>query len=121
MKNYSYELPWPPSANHYWFLVACKGGGRKVIGKKGKEFRAAVCDLIDQEKPLEGRIVVVIYVYPPDRRKRDLDNILKATLDSLEDAKVFLDDNQIDVLKVCRKEVVKGGKIEVNVHEYKES
>ena len=30
------NLPWPPSVNHYWFIVATKGRARKVIGKKGK-------------------------------------------------------------------------------------
>jgi len=115
----TFELPWPPSANHYWFIVACKGGGRKVIGKKGKDFRKGVQELIGDRIPLEGRLKVEIEVYPPDRRKRDLDNVLKATLDALEDAKVYLDDNQIDCLIVNRREVVKGGKMEVKIYEIK--
>ena len=41
----------------------------------------------------------------PDRRKRDLDNILKALQDSLQAAGVYKDDCQIDLLTVKRCEV----------------
>ncbi len=56
-------------------------------------------------------------VYPPDRRRRDLDNVLKALLDSLAHAKVYEDDSQIDVLVVDRKEVCGKGYVVVNVEE----
>ena len=114
-----YELPWPPSANHYWFLVACKGGGRKVIGKKGKLYREAVKAVVGPVIASEERLIVSIDAYPPDRRKRDLDNILKASLDALEEAGVYTDDNLIDELHVYRKEVVKEGKIIVTLEECK--
>jgi crossover junction endodeoxyribonuclease RusA len=39
-----------------------------------------------------------IYIYPPDKRKRDIDGILKATLDSLQKAAVYDDDCQIKKL-----------------------
>lgn len=40
---------------------------------------------------------------PPDRRKRDLDNLLKSLLDGLEGAGVFKDDAQIDDLQIVRR------------------
>ena len=116
--NICFELPWPPSANHYWFLVACKGGGRKVIGKKGKQFRECVAEhLKDCDKALyEKRLEVSILVFPPDKRKRDLDNLLKASLDAIEQAGVFKDDAQIDRLTIIRSKQDPEKKGYMNVH-----
>lgn len=113
------EMPWPPSSNHYWFIVAMKGGGRKVLGKKGKEFREKVVEMHGNSGTLQGRLSIKLDVYPPDRRKRDLDNLLKATLDALEAANIFEDDNQIDEIHMIRKEIVKGGKIMISLEEIK--
>jgi len=44
-----------------------------------------------------------------------LDNVLKAILDSLEDAKVFKDDSLIDDLRVRRMNTFKDGKIEIGI------
>ena len=54
-------------------------------------------------------------VYPPDRRKRDIDGYLKALLDSLTHAGVWLDDEQVDSIYITRGEVVKGGKAVVEI------
>ena len=43
---------------------------------------------------------LTLSVYPPDKRKRDIDNILKALLDSLTNAKVYLDDSLIKQLDI---------------------
>jgi crossover junction endodeoxyribonuclease RusA len=51
---------------------------------------------------LTGRLRVKLTAAPPDRRARDLDNILKSTLDSLEHAQVFVSDSQIDYLRIVR-------------------
>ncbi|NBW22487.1 MAG: RusA family crossover junction endodeoxyribonuclease, partial [Caulobacteraceae bacterium] len=40
-----------------------------------------------------GSVRVVIEAFPPDRRKRDLDNILKSLLDALTHAGVWEDDS----------------------------
>jgi len=58
-----------------------------------------------------GRLGLVIAAYPPDRRKRDLDNLLKATLDALVFAKVIKDDGDIDELGIARREVMPGGRL----------
>lgn len=109
------RLPFPPSVNHYWVRTRF---GSLAVGKRGKQFRQEVIELLDSNtKTLEGRLEVEIDVYPPDRRKRDLDNLLKATLDALCHAGLYSDDSQIDILKVNRKEIEKGGKICVTVQE----
>jgi crossover junction endodeoxyribonuclease RusA len=56
-------------------------------------------------------------VHPPDRRRRDLDNILKALLDALQYGGAYQDDSQIDSLQVVRSKSVPGGKVMVLVSE----
>jgi len=68
-------------------------------------------------KKCNGRLSVQLTAYPPDRRRRDLDNILKATLDSLTYAEVIEDDSQFDRICIERRSPVKDGKIEIMITE----
>lgn len=111
LKDKIFELPWPPSVNHYWMLISTGKGGRKVLGKKGRDFREQVIEQLKGSVPLEGRLSIKIIATPPDKRRRDLDNILKPTLDALEHAGVYSDDNQIDEIHICRSEPNKPGKL----------
>lgn len=102
------QLPYPPSVNHYWG----QAGNHRFIGKKGKEFRAQVMDAVNEAEiqPLEGRLAVHIALFPPDRRKRDIDNVLKSLLDACEHAGCFSEgDQQIDELNITRRDIIKGG------------
>ena len=101
------ELPYPPSVNHYWG----QSGNRRFIGKKGVAFRAAVVAAFENSKGnmIEGRLAVHIELYPPDRRKRDIDNVLKALLDACEHAGCYENDSLIDELHIIRKDVIKDG------------
>lgn len=70
------------------------------------------------QRPLhtpEQRLRVDVLVYPPDRRKRDLDNLGKALLDALTKARVWADDSQIDVLTFSRKTIHRGGVVVVRI------
>jgi len=112
-----FTLPYPPSVNRYWRHV----GARTLISREGRTFRKNVCALLDgggpRKPPADGRIALAMDAFPPDRRRRDLDNIQKATLDALEHAGVYLDDSQIDLLLTRRRDRVKGGRLEVCVQE----
>lgn len=105
-------LPYPPSVNHYWRHAR----GRHYVSDEGKAYRKAVADVAPRRK-LTGRLEVVIDVLPPDRRKRDLDNVLKALLDALAHAGTYEDDSQIDCLLVERGSVTPGGSVEVRIRE----
>ena len=100
-------LPWIPSVNHYWGV----SGKQRFIGKKGKEFRAKVMDAVNEAgiQALEGRLAVHVALYPPDRRKRDIDNVLKSLLDACEHAGCYENDSQIDELHIIRRDVIKDG------------
>lgn len=93
-------LPWPPSVNNYWRRC----GSRYFVSAAGKKFREEVCYRSQEFKSKFGstKLSVTIQAYPPDKRRRDLDNILKSLLDSLQHAEVYEDDNQIDRLLIER-------------------
>ena len=108
-------LPWPPSINHYWRNFR----GRTVISREGRTFRANVCALLagggPRKPPAGGRIALAMDAFPPDRRRRDLDNIQKPVLDALEHGGVYLDDSQIDLLITRRRERMENGKLEIEI------
>lgn len=105
------DLPYPPSVNHYWRRV----GNRMLISKSGRAYRREVAARVTifgfKDDPLVGRINASFTAHPPDRRRRDLDNLLKAMLDALEHAGVYHDDSQIDSLTIDRGEIVRGGSV----------
>jgi len=111
----SFELPYPPSVNHYWRRV----GAATLISRRGRAFREEVCVRLagSRAKRLDGRLAIRILACPPDARRRDLDNIQKALLDALEHGGVYGDDAQIDCLFVERGPITPGGKVLVQVTE----
>lgn len=101
-------LPWPPSLNHYYRRV----GRRTLISREGRQYRRALCGLLApaggsgiRKPPAGGRIALAMDAFPPDRRRRDLDNLLKCMQDCLAHAGQYRDDSQIDLLVVRRREV----------------
>ena len=93
--------PYPPSVNHMW--VRNRNGSVRVSAA-GKLFR----DEVTMMRPgpgklcLTGRLAVSVRLHAPDKRRRDLDNSMKALLDALAHALVYVDDSQIDRLVVER-------------------
>lgn len=104
-------LPWPPSVNNYWRQFK----GRLIISADGRRYRDLVLASFVGRTPIAERIAVTMFAFPPDRRRRDLDNALKAPLDALTHARVWEDDSLIDLLLIERGEVVRGGRLEVSI------
>ena len=113
------DLPYPPSINHYWRRV----GARTLISRGGRAFRQSVCAILAARgiEPMDGPLEVLIDVYPPDRRRRDIDNLQKALLDALAHGGAYHDDSQIARLTVQRREVVSGGKVRVRLDVHDEA
>ena len=108
-------LPFPPSVNTYWRNF----NGRMLISKKGREYRKAVADQVviqNGAKHYQGKVKMTIEAWRPDERKRDLDNLLKAPLDALTHAGVYVDDQLIVDLRIFWAED-KGGKLKVKIEE----
>ena len=97
-----FTLPWPPSVNTYYRTYL----GRMLVSAKGRKYRREVIDrIIELGMPLtllDARLSMQVWVTPPDRRKRDLDNLLKPLIDALQHSALFNDDEQIDELAIFR-------------------
>jgi len=112
------NLPYPPSINHYWRRV----GLRTLISREGRTFRRNVCALLGgrgpRKPPVGGRIALAMDAFPPDRRRRDLDNLQKPVLDALEHAGIYEDDSQIDLLITRRLDVIRGGGVTIRIEPF---
>lgn len=115
IRQHFITLPWPPSTNSLWRHV----GKRTLISKKYREYKSLVLyhSLFWKINTIKGRISIEIKAFPPDNRKRDLDNLLKGTADSLQNSGLFLDDSQIDFLSIERMESKKPGMLEILIKE----
>lgn len=113
------QLPYPPSVNHYWVFTS-RGVRVKQAGHDYRDAVLRACVAQGARLGLGGRLDITLRMCAPDRRRRDVDNILKATLDALMHAKVYRDDNQIDRLVVERGLVSPGGMVVVELCEMQE-
>lgn len=110
-------MPYPPSVNRYWRYA----NGRAYVTAEGKQYKAAVLQCVGRRpSPTPDRVCIVVDVYPPDRRARDIDNLLKALLDALTNAGVWMDDEQVDRIVIERRDVVKGGALMVCISKHEE-
>ena len=103
-----FELPWPPSVNHYYRHV----GPRVLISRDGRKYREQVTGIISHLgiPKFKGRIFLHAQFYPPDRRRRDLDNVGgKVLLDTLQAAGLFQDDSQIKRMLLEMHEPIENG------------
>lgn len=120
MESVRLALPWPPSANRYWRNITVRGRARTLLSREAREFRDDVVEIAILSGAgaswLTGSIGVDIVAYPPDRRVRDVDNLLKPTLDALKFAGVIEDDRFVDDLRIRRGPSVPGGLLVVTLH-----
>ena len=107
------ELPYPPSINHYWRRV----GPRTLISREGRRFRERVMAILAAMRiqPLVGQLAVEVDVFPPDNRRRDIDNVFKALLDVMQHGGAYADDSQIVRLSIEKQKPIEGGKTIVRI------
>lgn len=108
------KLPYPPSMNTYWRNFR----GKTVLSKAGREYKKAVWVCVNEQKiPKfdDKRLGVTMWLYPRSKVVTDLDNRLKAVLDALQEAGIYSNDGNIDVLLIQRGEIRKGGGIDVTI------
>lgn len=92
------HVPYPPSANRLW--VRAKKGMRK-----SDEYAKWLTDagwLVKQQKPgsIQGPYAISLLAARPDKRKRDLGNLLKATEDLLQSVGVIRDDADCELISM---------------------
>jgi crossover junction endodeoxyribonuclease RusA len=99
------HLPWPPTINSYYGHKPIKKRVINYIKAAGKQYRQDVEKAIVEQvgyMHLDDRLFVEVVLHPPDERKRDLDNYMKALLDACTHARLWFDDDQIDQLHIYR-------------------
>lgn len=92
-------VPIPPGVNNLFATV----GKRRVKSKRYRDWReAAWASVMQQTRPeaIRGPFVASFLVTRPDKRKRDLDGLLKAPLDLLVDLGLIDDDSLAENLSI---------------------
>lgn len=107
-------LPYPPTVNHY----LKSHGAKRFLTKKAIDYKWAVRSLrpegfgmITTECGLE------VFVYPPDKRRRDIDNVCKNLLDALQAACFVRDDGLVKELHLEMLRSVEGGRVTVRIYD----
>ena len=118
--NIELELPWPPSLNHYYRHV----GPRVLISRDGRKYRESVTAIARRAGygTFTCPVQVELDLYPPDNRRRDIDNSQKSLLDALTCAGVYKDDSLIHKITVTKREPMPpNGMAFIRITEYEEN
>lgn len=110
----TFSIPYPPTTNNLFLNV----GKRRVRTKGYDNWTAAGAALIALQKPerVSGPFRLTLVANRPDRRRRDLDNIIKPTADLLTKAGVIADDsNAVEITARWADEIIAGGALTVTV------
>lgn len=91
MKSLRFTLPWPSftanNRNSY-------GGGRVYNSAAYKAYKAHCYALTRGlvQKPIDYHVISIVWLYPPDNRRRDWDNYIKPIHDVITHCKIWKDD-----------------------------
>jgi Holliday junction resolvase RusA-like endonuclease len=115
---FTVELPYPPSINHYWRRV----GYRTLISREGRKFRDRVVAILAARRlvPMTGPLKLEVDFFPPDCRRRDIDNAQKALFDALQHGGVYVDDSQIMDLRARKRRPKPPGIVRVTIRPIEE-
>ena len=104
---------WPPTTNTIYRNVR----GRTLMAARARQFYSDGSKLIrSRGVMLTGRLGVRISLHPPNKRRFDVDNRIKAILDLMTKSGIWEDDSQVDHLVVTRKDIEpKTGKIVIEI------
>lgn len=95
---------WPPSVNHTWTVYRsqiCLKPQVKIFRENvAAEMCVARAKGLMPRRPMTGDLAVELLFAAPDRKRRDIDNLLKSTLDALTASGLWEDDSQIKDLHV---------------------
>ncbi len=104
-------FPWPVSANER--LTKSDVTGRFILKQGYRDWKRRVGYQVlaqaTQKFDKKVRLKIKLEAFQPDKRRRDLDNIVKVVQDVLTDVRVYGDDCQIDDLRVVRAGVDRRG------------
>lgn len=98
MAECSISLPFPVPLSSLTGNSATRG---RRMTDRYVSWRKEAGWMLKQQRPhkFKGEVEIAVFVRPPDRRKRDGDNLWKSILDLLTDHKVIADDNLFIIAK----------------------
>ena len=108
------HLPWPPSMNSYYSHTRYG----VYLSKKGRLYKEKVTESVKEQCPavcISDRMLIELKLFPPNKRKCDVDNYQKGLLDSLQASGLIENDNLIDQLFIYRGTPIPGGAVIVEI------
>lgn len=124
-------LPWPPSLNHLYTHTYSEKHNRvfKFPTREATRYMENVTAIVLSEGKnagLKGDLLFEATFYPPNARRVDLDNHLKAILDALKNRDegkagvgvrlgVYADDSQVRKMVLEMGPIVRDGKVKIRV------
>jgi crossover junction endodeoxyribonuclease RusA len=93
----TFSIPLPPSLNKLWVPRGGKHPGALARSAEYRRWaRVAGSEILGQSpRAITGAVRVWLLAGPPDKRRRDADNLLKASLDLLVALNVIGDDSNV--------------------------
>jgi crossover junction endodeoxyribonuclease RusA len=116
IRGLSMTLPMPPTVNHYYQ----SRGKQRFLSDAAKAFRVDVVAAFYQRgkfAPFSGPLRLSAVLSFATRRECDLDNRVKSLQDALQWAGFYESDSQIDILRVIRGPLKRGGQCFVCLEE----
>lgn len=113
MRTARFDMELPPSNNNFYTVSR----GRKILSAAARMWRDSVVPKICRDLAMQQEWVpicspeqcmVTIHFTPPDRRRRDIDGVIKHALDAMTRAGVYEDDSLVSRLYVVRHPASKG-------------
>lgn len=99
--SWTFELPFPPSANEYWRSRAVrtstgKWGVQVYVSPSARFYKASAADIARRlgVRPLSGAVALSLALYPPSRA-HDISNSCKILEDALNTI-AYVDDAQVE-------------------------
>lgn len=123
MSDYEFDLPWPPTCNHYHQPVAMRRGGkvyaRNITSKEVIKYQDEVKVIMDSlnlsGEMISRRVRISLKMHPKTNHKYDCSNFLKAYEDALVKCGFIEDDHWIEYGAISKCEKTIGGRLVVAV------
>jgi len=111
-------VPWPATLNDYYRAMVATKDGRiiytkygkpvctNILTKKARDYRTSIKATIwDKIGKLNDPIYyeatgIALYMFPPDKRRRDIDNYFKGLFDGFTKCSFWADDNIVKSVHV---------------------
>jgi len=92
-------LPFPPSTNNLFATIVRNGHVVRIPSARYKQWRKAAADALRLQSPLprfEGPVVMTLTFGRPDKRSRDVSNLIKGVEDLAVSLGIIVDDSLVE-------------------------